>query len=152
MINYLINTETLAIIPTLDNKSYIIEENDEFFVESTPNNIIKKNCRINGSSYLMRLKKTELLTGDTYKAPILINNNDNIIFFPTSSPRKKCVSWINLFNVDRTFFDKSKNHTIIKFLNGKTLKIDASLNIINNQIFRATRLEHKLGKIKAQNA
>lgn len=152
MLNYRINSDTLAIFPTLDNKSNVFEDEKEILIESSPNNIIKKNCKYFGSTFYMMLKKTELLTGDTYKAPILINYNDNIIFFPTSSPRKKTVIWINLFNIDKTYFDTKNNKTVIKFLNGKKINLDVSLNIINNQIFKATRLEHKIGKIKALNA
>lgn len=148
---YRINNDTLAIVPTIDNKSLVYEDNRYYVVDVNPNRIIKQNCKDNGSSLLLRQKKTEILTGDTYKAPILINNNANIIFFPTASPRQKYVSWINLYNIDRTYYDSDLKQTIIKFLNGKKLKFDVSLNIVNNQIFRATRLEHKLLKIRALN-
>lgn len=152
MEKYKITNETLAILPTVDNKSIVYEDNDYYLVDMNPNKIIKQNCRLNGSTLDLRKKKTEILTGDTYKAPILINNNNNIIFFPTSSPRQKTVSWINLYNIDKTYYDKEVKRTVISFLNGKKLKFNVSLNIVNNQIFRATRLEHKLLKLKSLNS
>lgn len=151
MKNYIINKNTLAILPDELNNSIIYEDTMSFRIQDKPNSIIRKNCRLNGSTLSFNQKKTELLTGDSYKAPILIGNS-NLIFFPTSSPRLNKVAWINLFNVDRAYFDNKNNNTIITFYNGTKVKIDSSLYIINNQILKASRLEHKLLKINASNS
>ena len=146
MNNYLITKDTLAILP-YNNQSIVIEKERKFIVKKNPNNIIKANCNMYGSSYAGRLDGTKKLTGYTYKAPIIIEDKNNTIFFPTSSPRFKNAYWINLDNVDYAFQEKNINK--IMFNNGFSIKINTSLNIINNQILRATRLSSKLMKNNA---
>ena len=146
MNNYLINKDTLAII-SYDDHSMVYEKDRKFEVKKNPNAIIRANCYMNGSSYLGRLDGTKKLTGYSYKAPILIEDKNKTIFFPTSSPRLKNASWINLDNVKCAFKDKNKNK--ILFFNGISIDIDLSLNVINNQILRATRLSSILAKNNA---
>ncbi len=146
MNNYLINKDTLVILPYND-QSIVIEKDKKFIVKKNPNNIIKANCNMYGSSYAGRLDGTKKLTGYTYKAPIIIEDKNNTIFFPTSSPRFKNAYWINLDNVDYAFQEKNINK--IMFNNGFSIKINTSLNIINNQILRATRLSSILSKNNA---
>ncbi|MBQ7240858.1 MAG: competence protein ComK [Bacilli bacterium] len=146
MNNYLINKDTLVILP-YNNQSIVIEKDRKFIVKKNPNNIIKANCNMYGSSYAGRLDGTKKLTGYTYKAPIIIEDKNNTIFFPTSSPRFKNAYWINLDNVEYAFQEKNINK--IMFNNGFSIKINASLNIINNQILRATRLSSILSKNNA---
>lgn len=146
MKTYKINANTLMIIPYKEKYSLIIEKDKDFIIETRPNNIIKKNCVIYGSNFNGRLKSTELLTGYTYKAPILLKEEGNLIFFPTSSPRLSSCSWINFNNIDDTYYDKKKRVSIVIFTCGKSMEINTSLNIINNQIFRATRLDHNIRK------
>ena len=143
MNNYLINKDTLAIIPYLD-QSIVFEKTRKFLVKRNPNTIIRANCSMHGSSYSGRLDGTKKLTGYTYKAPIIIEDKNNTVFFPTSSPRLKNVSWINLDNVEYAYKDKTNNK--IMFSNGISIPINTSLNVLNNQILRATRLSSKIIK------
>lgn len=146
MKNYVINRSTLAILPYDHNKSLIYEGNRLFIVNKKPNNIIKKNCIYFGSTYEGRVRCTELLTGYTYKVPILIKDEENIIFFPTTSPRLKGCGWVSLNNIEK--LDKLPDKTIsrITFFNKLFIKVPVSYNIINNQILRSTHLEAKLRK------
>lgn len=146
MQNYLISKDTLAIIPDGKTKSLVFEKNRQFIVNRKPNSIIKSNCSMHGSSYQGRLDGTKVLTGYTYKAPIIIEDQSKLIFFPTSSPRLESVSWINLENVDYAYQNKDDFSNMIRFNNGLSIKIDSSLNILNNQILRATRLSSKIVK------
>lgn len=146
MRDYLINSNTLAIIPLDSKKSMVYEKDSSFIVNRNPNFIINRNCILHGSSIVGRLKATQILTGYTYKAPILISEKDNLIFFPTSSPRLKSVSWINLSSIERCYYSISKNMTSIKFNNNKVIDFDISISIMNNQILRATRLESQIRK------
>lgn len=152
MKDYVINSDTLAIIPCENNMSLVYEGDRIIIVNSKPNNIIKMNCLRNGSTLLGRQKGTENMTGDVYKVPIVVRESDSLIFFPTSSPRLKSVSWINLNNIDRTYYDKINCLSVIIFINSVKVEFNVSLNIINNQIFRATRLEHNLWRNKLPNA
>ena len=146
MNNYLINKDTLAIIPYDDN-SLVYERDRKFIVKKNPNAIIISNCYMHSSSYVGRLDGTKRLTGYSYKAPIIIEERSKTIFFPTSSPRLKNASWINLDNIEYAYRDKNKNK--IMFSNGISIDIDLSLNVINNQILRATRLSSILAKNNA---
>lgn len=143
MNRYLINEDTFAILP-LDNKySIIYEKNKEIKIRKRPTTIINSNCLLYGSSIEGRLKRTEYSLGISYKPPIIICEKNNIIFFPTSSPRLKRCGWINLNSIKKVFKDSNKD-TIIEFKNNKFVNLDVSYNIINNQILKATRLEYVL--------
>ena len=135
-------------MPFEENDSLVYEKNKIFIVNKTPNKIIKNNCKLNGSSLEGRLDGTKYLTGYTYKAPILIKDNENIIFFPTSSNRLKDVAWISLNNLKTCYFDNNTNICNIIFYNNVIINLKISLNIINNQILKATRYEAILRKNK----
>ena len=86
--------------------------------------------------------KTMQLLGFNYKAPIIIEETKNMIFFPTSSPRFDNCMWISLKHIKK--YDKYNNKSIVSFKGGKTLTLNMSYNSLENQIFRATRLESVL--------
>lgn len=146
MRNYLINSNTLAIVSYL-NQSIVFEKNKKILVNKNPNAIIRCNCNMYGSSYAGRVEGTKKLTGYSYKAPIIIEDKNNIIFFPTCSPRLKNTTWININNVEYAYRDKTSNK--IMFNNGFSIPVKSSLNVLNNQILRATRLSSKLMKNNA---
>lgn len=146
MNNYTINNKTLAIIPISPNRSKIYESNNVIIVAKNTQKIIEENCEYYGSSYLGRKRGTLDLIGVTHKSPIVIEDSNGIIFFPTCSPRLKDCSWISLNNIEEYApYDKS---SIIKFQNNLTLQIPVSNKIINNQVLRATRLESVLNRRK----
>lgn len=145
MREYIISEATIAILPLTEKSSLVLEEGKEQFkVLRSPNSIINRNCLFNGSNIETRLKSTKLLTGYRYKAPILINEEKKVIFFPTSSPRLKDVAWLNINKVENYFYSKTKKKTIIQFCDGRTLETKVSLGIINNQVLHATRLSIKI--------
>lgn len=142
MDNYTINSKTLAIIPIDENKSKVYESNNVLIVAKNTHKLIEENCEHYGSSLSGRKKGTLDLIGVTHKSPIVIEDENNIIFFPTSSPRLKDCSWISLNNLETYApYDKA---SIIKFKNNLSLQIPVSNKIINNQVLRATRLESVL--------
>ena len=149
MKNYIINSDTLAIMPYLNNYSIIYERNKMRIIRKRPNSIINFNCKLHGSSYEGRLVGTSTLIGITYKAPISID--DNMVFFPTSSPRLKDCSWINSYNVSTIYYDDKSNTSKIKFVNDKHISFNVSLNILTNQLFKSSILESKIKKNKVLN-
>ena len=62
-------------------------------------NIIKRSCEYFGSSYNGRHEGTKKLIGISHKAPIIIEESKNLIYFPTSSPRLLDCVWIGLNNI-----------------------------------------------------
>ncbi len=144
MKNYEINKETLAIISYGKEKSKIIEEQNEFFINLSPTKIIDNSCRFFGSSYAGRLNGTKNILGISHKAPIIIEESMKIIFFPTCSPRLEKCSWISLDKINNYY--KLYGDTIIKFNCGKKIKLELSYGVVDNQVLRATRLEAILSK------
>ena len=115
--DYTITKDTLASMPFNEIDSLVYEKNNIFIVKMRPNKVIKSNCQLNGSSLEGRLDGTKYLTGYSYKAPILIKEDENIIFFPTSSIRLKDVAWISLNNLKTCYFDSTTNICNIIFYN-----------------------------------
>lgn len=138
MNDYEINEETLALI-SLENKTKVFEKNKTFTVNKEVLKIMEDSCSYFGSSLSGRQKGTEKLIGISYKAPVIVEESKNIIFFPTTSPRTKNCNWISLNNLERYY---SKNNKIIlEFKNKQKIMLNLSYGIIDNQILRATRLE-----------
>ena len=148
MNSYRINKSTLAVIPIENNKTKIYEIDDVIIVDRNSKKIIEDNCEYYGSSYEGRRKGTTELIGITHKSPIMIEESNNLVFFPTCSPRLKECAWISLNNVDN--YSKYDNNSIIRFCNNLTLELKVSNKIINNQILKATRLESVLRKRKEE--
>lgn len=146
MQNYEINNDTLAIIPLNNYKSKIIEKDNNFEVNMTPMQIIENSCQFFGSSYQGRFSGTKRLIGVSHKAPIIIEETREIIFFPTNSPRLYDCCWIALNNVDE--YKKKNNCSTILFSTGHLLDLDISYGSLDNQILRAARLESVLRKRK----
>lgn len=144
MREYSINKNTLAILPFGDKKSIIYEKNDCFLIDSKPNKIMDDSCKYYGSSMAGRLKGTDSLIGISYKAPIIIEENSPLVFFPTSSPRLKKCAWLSLNNISKYYYDNISRKSVVKFLNDETISFSISYNILNNQVLKANRLEYVL--------
>lgn len=146
--NYKINNETLAIIPINKKKSKVYEIDGVYIIEKNAKKIISENCEYFGSSYEGRKKGTMELIGVTHKAPILIEDSNNLIFFPTSSPRLNDCGWISLNNLDS--YQSYDEESIISFQNNLKLQVAVSNRILDNQVLRATRLESVIRKRKCK--
>lgn len=148
MIDYEINSSTLAIVPIENNISKVYEENEEYIVKKSSNSIIKDNCEFYGSSYEGRCIGTKTLTGIKTKYPIIIEESRNIIFFPTSSTRTKQSTWIALNKV-KNYKKKNQNSEVL-FKNEEKIDLDISFYSLENQIVRATMLKSKLYERKLE--
>lgn len=146
MNNYVINKDTLAIVPYLKGKSIVYENNHEYIVNKSPRRIISLNCDFNGSSFEIRKQVTSKLTGDAYKVPMLLNNKENIIMFPTESPRLNTCCWINYKNI-KCFYNSGNGLVTVKFNDGHPLIFSCSANIIRNQILKSNYLNFRTQKI-----
>lgn len=142
MNSYEINSETQAIIPIGDDKSKIIESGRTLIVNQSPMKIIDRSCKYFGSSYQGRFIGTKNLIGVSHKAPIIIEETKEIIFFPTNSPRLDNCAWLSLKHLQN--YKKSNNNSIITFNSGYLLDLDISYGSLDNQVLRATRLESVL--------
>lgn len=144
MISYEINCDTLALIPVSENETKVIERNNNFNVNNSVMNIIENSCEYFGSSYLGRHEGTKKLIGITHKAPIIIEESKNLIYFPTTSPRLDNCIWIALNNIKT--YERKNGKTELEFTNNKKIRLDISFGSLDNQVLRATKLESVLRK------
>ncbi len=146
MISYEINCDTLALIPVSENETKIIERNNIFNINSSVMDIIENSCEYFGSSYIGRHEGTKKLIGITHKAPIIIEESKNLIYFPTTSPRLDNCIWIGLNNIKT--YERKNGKTELEFTNNKKIRLDISFGSLDNQVLRATKLESVLRKRK----
>lgn len=135
---YEINSETLAILPIDHRKSKIIEKNNEYEIDYSPYKVMEHSCSYFGSSLQGRLEGSKNILGSIYKAPVVVEESRNIVFFPTMSPTLEENSWISLNNIQK--YETKGYKTVIYFDNDKKIEIDVPLLSIENQVLRATRL------------
>jgi len=150
MKNYGISKDTLAVVPIGMNKSKVIDKDGDYIINKYPNKVMDDSCKYYGSSINGRQKGTMSLTGISYKAPIIVQEEGNIIFFPTSSPRLKNCVWVSLNNIESYYYDFEKKSCVIIFDNNSKLEIDMSYTVLNNQILKSQRLESVFNKRKAK--
>ena len=141
--DYEINFNTEAIISLGENKSKVIEEDEEYFIDNNSLNILEHSCEYFGSSYQGRKDGTKELLGITHKSPIIVEESNKVIFFPTTSPDNLDCTWINLEKIEK-YCKIGKNKSAIIFKNGKMIEFDISYGSLSNQILRATRLKYVL--------
>ena len=101
---------------------------------------MEDSCEYFGSTLEGRKKGTTKLTGLTHKVPIIVEESNSIIFFPTKSSRLNDCCWVSLNNLKNYY--KSNDSIVLEFYDNQkvTLK-NVSFGIINNQILRASRLD-----------
>jgi len=146
---YEINSNTIALLPYINGNNKIIELENEYINNDNIQNIINNSCKFFGSSYNGRLIGTKKILGVSYKAPIVIEESSDLIFFPTSSPRLETCAWISLKGIKD--YCKTGHMTQITLINNQKINLDISYSSFDNQILRAARLlmlinERKLRK------
>jgi competence protein ComK len=144
--DYEVNRGTLVIFPTEQGKSKVIEKDNEYIVDQKPYCVMEHSCSYFGSSLNGRLSGSKNMLGTIYKAPILVEESNNIIFFPTNSPKSSENIWISLNNIEK--YEKKDNKTVIYFNNHKQIEIDIPYFSIDNQILRSAMLESMIKKRK----
>lgn len=143
---YEINNETLAILPYKGEFSEVIEQHHNYVIKQSPKQIIEDSCKYYGSSYEGRVLGTKKLTGINYKVPVIIEESNPTIFFPTESPRTDTCSWINLKKIED--YESTHKGSVIIFQDGKRIVLNISKFSLENQIFRSARLVQRLNDRK----
>ena len=150
MDNYEISDETMAIIPIDCYKTKILEKNREYVIEKKAYNIMEDNCKYYGSTYVGRINAAKDILNCAYKLPIIVEESNSLIFFPTKSSLENDCCWINFNFVEN--IEKFDKKSKIYFNNNKELIFDSSKISIENQLLRSTRLGYiinqRLNRIK----
>ena len=143
--NYEISQGTLAIIPNEDQNSLVYEDDERFIVNEKPFKIMEESCKYFGSTYKGRKDSAKKILGAEYKVPIIIEDYNNVIVFPTTSPTADDCAWISLKRVKGIEKIDTYNTRII-FDNGREIIVPTSYRSIENQLSRASRLDVILRK------
>lgn len=139
---YEINSCTVALIPLSNFTTKVIETEKVLIVDKTCKEVVNDSCKFFGSSLQGRCDGTKAMVGFNYKAPIIVEETHQIIFFPTHSPRLNECMWFALNYIED--YTEQADNTVVKFKNGQILEVKVSTTSIENQILRATRLESVL--------
>jgi len=138
--NYEISRGTLAIVPNEASTSLVYEDDERYIINQTPYKIMEESCKYFGSTYKGRKDGARDILGAEYKVPIIVEDSDNLIVFPTTSPHAEDCVWICLKRV-KTFEKIDSNNTKIIFDNNTNIIVPCSYRTIENQISRASRLD-----------
>lgn len=131
---------TLAIVPNENESSLVYEDDDRYIVDQTPFKIMEESCKYFGSTYAGRKDSARSILGAEYKVPIIVEDSDNLIVFPTTSPQSADCTWVSLKRI-KSFIKIDSSNTKIIFDNGKEIIVPCSYRTIENQISRASRLD-----------
>lgn len=142
--SYEINRDTCAILNINNEVSKIIENNNEYFLAKKCFEVMEDSCAYYGSSFDGRLKGTKMMLGSNYKLPIIIEETNDIIFFPTCGTNNEKCSWISLNQVEK--YEAQKGYTKVTFFGGKSIIIKMSCSSFELQLLRASRLQSLLAK------
>lgn len=144
MAEYNINKNTLALVPLGKKKTIVYEDHECLIFDEKVDKLMDESCKYHGSTISGRIKGTQKLTGYSYKSPIIVKEEEKLIFFPTCSPRLKDCAWINANSISKIYNKDDK--CLIEFDNSECLEVDVSYNIINNQISKSLVLEKNFEK------
>lgn len=138
---------TMAILPKPIENGYlgslILEENEEFIVNSAPSKLVDVACKFFGSSLHGRQTGTKEVSQMTHKLPISIDPASGMYFFPTTSPNNPNCAWIahtHIESVDKAVNQQSR----LNFRNGEHIIIDVSFGSLMNQINRTAQYRYIL--------
>lgn len=149
MKEYEINESTNALIPLGTNKTKIIEEEGSLEVEKETFKIVDESCKYFGSSYAGRYEGSKKMLGPKiYKAPIIVEESSEMIYFPTSSSQANDCVWLSFQKVKSV--ERKGYKTLIEFKNKTTLELDISPESVKNQLLRAAYLATILRERKKQ--
>ena len=138
MDSYEINKDTYAVVSVNDDVSKVLEKDDEYFINKNSYSVMEDSCAYYGSSCEGRMKGSKYIMGSNYKLPIVVEESNDIIFFPTESPNSPNCVWFSLNNVEK--YERCEGFTKVTFTSGKELIVKMSVTSFENQILRANRL------------
>lgn len=137
---YEVSNGTLAIVPRENESSLVYEDENQYVVEQSPFSIMEDSCKYFGSTYEGRKNGARDILGAEYKVPIIIEDSNNLIVFPTTSPSAEDCVWISLKRVKKIEKVDSFSTKVI-FDNNQEIVVDCSYRTVENQLSRASRLD-----------
>ena len=140
IMKYEVNKGTLAIMPNDLESSLVYEDESRYIINEKAYKIMDDSCKYFGSTYEGRKNGAKEILGAEYKVPIIVEDSNNLIVFPTTSPFSDDCVWICLKRVKNIFKIDSYN-TKILFDNNVEIIVPCSFRSVENQLSRASRLD-----------
>ncbi|PKR77770.1 hypothetical protein CEY16_07515 [Halalkalibacillus sediminis] len=140
---YRITKKTKMIKPyfKLNYCSKIIDTDGEYISKAKPIDIIDLSCKEECASYDARKKGVNYLFNFRNKAPIPINPNKGIVFFPTKAHKDSDNVWVSYCQVkDWKIHDKDPEKTIIEFQDGTFEAVDVTASTFRKQYLQAAQI------------
>ncbi len=144
MDSYEINKDTCAVVSINDGITKVLEKNDEYLINKSSYEVMEDSCEYYGSTCEGRVKGTKMMLGSNYKVPIVIEETNEIIFFPTEAAKNSNCIWLSLNNIKS--YEKCNGLTKVIFNSGKEIIIKMSTSSFETQLLRANRLGSILRK------
>ena len=139
---YEIDLSTLLLIGQENDTTRVITTTGEFVVSTNAKSIIEHSCNYFGSTLMERVNTTNRLVKLKTKTPIIIEESRHIIFFPLKSIREKNNIWISFNNLDK--YEKNNDGTVLTFKCNKSIVVNFSYYIVDNQVTRSLILDYEL--------
>src|SRR5690625_2067975 len=129
MSHYIANKYPLAIIfaRQFDYDGIAIEK------RKTPLQIIKETCCHHLSTYEGRRQAIIKQTSFKYKVPILFNEKDSLLSFPTEAPSHFDCTWI--FPTKINSIQRDNHYSSITFQNELNLQLNISYYSLHTQVY-----------------
>ena len=124
MKKYEINKKTAAIVGVNKNYSKVIEEKRDYIINDNSYSVMEHSCEYFGSTYNGRSNGSKSILGSKYKVPIIVEETNDLIFFPISEIENPQCMWISLNWFDRV--ESENGNTFIYLKNGKKIKTGIS--------------------------
>ena len=135
--DYFITKDTLLIMPITKTQTKILENENVMLVDSKTFKIVNDNCKLYGSTYLNRVEFSKTILNCRCKMPIILDNEGNIILFPTTSKRQDHCTWLNI----KSYKKQGYSDVVITFLSGIKIAINMSYYTFERQINKCHRLK-----------
>lgn len=147
MKDYEINDSTLCIVPINERKSCVYERDGKYTVNMSCTKIIERSCLYFGSTYDGRRDASYTLLNARHKLPIIIEESNQLIFFPTAASDNPNCIWISYNNFEG--IERIDSHfSRLYFKENNQFKVEVSSFIISNQIIRCQMLKNEFIKRK----
>ena len=101
---------------------------------------MEESCKYFGSTYKGRKDSAKSMLGAEYKVPIIVEDTNNLIVFPTTSPTSDDCVWISLKRV-KNIEKVDPFNTRVIFDNDREIIVPSSFRSVENQLSRASRLD-----------
>lgn len=144
IMRYAINKNTFFIKTDEKNNTKIVEKGKIVNKKEDPLTIISDSCSYYRYSLAYRIDESKKIFKTNYKTPVIIDNEEKIIFFPIKSITSKENIWISYNNL--ITFIRKKHNTLLIFCDGTTITVSVNYGIISSQVSKCFMLEKKLKK------